>query len=608
MNSDLRRRIASAREDLDHLTSEEVNRYLDNVRRSDPELAQELDWLPRIADHAGKVPTVSNVGKATNSWEAQAPPSTSAAGTQAGRTLGRFELIRVVGRGGFGEVWQAFDPVLKKHVALKVPTAGRPHGPATFLREAQKASSLRHPAIVQVYDVGESPNGWYIVSEFIAGQSLRQRIDAGRVPFVEAVRVAEAVAGALHAAHLAGIVHRDVKPGNILLDAAGNAYLADFGLAADEAELLKERDRISGTFAYMSPEQIRGDTHMLDGRADIYSLGAVLYELLTGRRMFRADDFDGYQEMIQDREPRPLRSVDDAIPAELERICLRCVEKEVRDRYTTARDLADDLRAWLARSVPVPPVPPPVRGRFVLAGALAALALWFALAGGGPPATVSPTTTAVHPFNGPPTPVLEKRVVPIVKALVWPSDHEACKWEVLPATNQLRVYVDSVGVLQLGETDADSWDLSMTITQLNPVGRVGVFIGHRKDPATLTARFEVVHLAIDTGQPLLKRSIDTYKYDKGYANPTFHTSESVKLAAIATTNDIRVVVRGGRLAEIWLNGRADPGMLVGSVRPKSPGGFGVFVQNSDAVVSKVFFNREPVPLFAEAAKGTPENP
>src|SRR5262249_6167974 len=183
----------------------------------------------------------------------------------------------------------------QKHVAVKAPLSGSPGHPhlrGTFLQEARKAASLRHPAIVQVYDVGESESGWDIVSEFVEGESLRGRMDAGRVPFERSARIIAPVAGALHAAHLAGLVHRDVKPSNILLDRTGNAYLTDFGLAVREDEQLAERSKVSGTLAYMSPEQISGDTHLMDGRADIYSLGAVLYDLLTGRALFRAGDID----------------------------------------------------------------------------------------------------------------------------------------------------------------------------------------------------------------------------------------------------------------------------------------------------------------------------
>src|SRR5262249_46521604 len=165
------------------------------------------------------------------------------------------------------------------------------------------------------------------VREFVEGASLQARMAAGRLPFDRSARVIAAVAGALHAAHLAGLIHRDVKPGNILLDRSGNAYLTDFGMAVREEEQPAQRCKVAGTMAYMSPEQICGDTHLMDGRADIYSLGVVLYELLTGRPLFRADDLAGYRELILRREPRPPRSIDDTIPEELERICLKCLAK-----------------------------------------------------------------------------------------------------------------------------------------------------------------------------------------------------------------------------------------------------------------------------------------
>jgi WD40 repeat protein len=283
-------------------------------------------------------------------------------------SLGRYRLEELRGEGGFGQVWRAFDPELLRTVAIKVPRPDRLAGPAeqeAFLAEARKVARLRHPAILPVHDVGRAGDLLFIVSEWVDGGDLARRIAADRPALREAVRLVAEVAEALHFAHLSGLVHRDVKPANILLDRKGNPLLTDFGLAVTEEELQEAGRVVMGTLPYMAPEQMRGETHQIDGRTDIYSLGVVLYELLTGRRPFRADSLAGWQEQILSREPRPLRSIDDAIPRELERICLTCLAKHVTQRYPTARDLADELRQWEPPAAPALGAVPATRGAIV---------------------------------------------------------------------------------------------------------------------------------------------------------------------------------------------------------------------------------------------------
>jgi len=271
------------------------------------------------------------------------------------KKLGRFEIRSRLGAGSFGVVYRAYDPMLDRNVALKVPhltTLQSDEAKARFLREPKIAGRLRHPNIVPVYEAGADGVVYYMASAFIEGQTLRDVID--REPFDPqgAATLVLELADALDYAHRVGIVHRDVRPANIMLDSAGRPLLTDFGLARflESQETLTHDGTLLGTPAYMSPEQAAGQREKVGPHSDQYSLGVVLYELLCGRTPYRGSAASVMAEVLRGQPPHP-RSIDRKIPWELEAICLKAISKEPRHRYGRCRELGDDLRRWQAREL-----------------------------------------------------------------------------------------------------------------------------------------------------------------------------------------------------------------------------------------------------------------
>lgn len=271
---------------------------------------------------------------------------------QVPNTLGRFQQLEKVGEGGFGIVYRATDTDSGETVALKFPRKSSGMNSDVLnevIAEANQSRDLNHPGIVRTYSVETVDSFVFVVQQFIDGCDLKSTLELDRSQQQIAEMIAK-IADALDYAHRGGIVHRDLKPANILLDSQGNPYIADFGLAFHERDQLDLPNYQCGTPSYMSPQVVAGLNKNLDGRSDIWSLGVMLYEMLVGVRPFRGNTRQDLYAQIETRDPKPLRQMNREIARELERICLKCLARQARERYLTAGDLADDLRHWVEES------------------------------------------------------------------------------------------------------------------------------------------------------------------------------------------------------------------------------------------------------------------
>jgi serine/threonine-protein kinase len=263
-----------------------------------------------------------------------------------------YEVLTVLGRGGHGIVYRVRHLKLKRLAALKMLLTGQYASPAElarFMREAEAIAALQHPNIVQIYDIGEVDGLPYFTMEFIGGGSLAQKLEGVPQPAQYSASIVKSLARAIHTAHLAGIIHRDVKPSNVLLALDGTPKIGDFGLARyleGQADVTLGPVKV-GTPSYMAPEQVVGNPGTVGPPADIYALGATLYELLTGRPPFRGETATETERQLLTREPVPPSQLNARVPRDLETICLKCLQKEPTRRYESASALADDLRRFV---------------------------------------------------------------------------------------------------------------------------------------------------------------------------------------------------------------------------------------------------------------------
>lgn len=258
------------------------------------------------------------------------------------KTLGgRYRIDAFLAEGGFGRVYRGYDPELDRPIAIKVAKTAAVTSP-DLLQEARRVAKLRHPGIVPIHDVGHDEGVWFFVSDLMEGRSLA---DLSQRPTpAEAGRLVAQVADALHYAHEQGFVHRDIKPSNILLDNQGRPQITDFGIAVTTEEIADRRIPRSGTLPYMAPEQVAGEVQLIGPRTDVYALGVVLYELLTGQGPYQGRTPMALKEQILFRSPIAPRTIEAKIPPDLEAICLHCLAKHPADRLGSAAELAEAIR------------------------------------------------------------------------------------------------------------------------------------------------------------------------------------------------------------------------------------------------------------------------
>ena len=335
-------------------TRQLVEEALDSNRTPEEVCAQCPELLWQVRERLRRCQTVEA------QINAMFPPSKPAAAARRGRLpsggdplprIPGYEMEAVLGRGGVGVVYKARHLKLNRHIALKMLLSGAyadPHELARFTREAEAVASLRHAHIVQVYDIGELDGMPYFTMEYIEGGSLAQKLAGVPQPAACAAPLMETLAAAVHVAHQGGIVHRDLKPSNILLLADGTPKITDFGLArrmVGEAAVTQSGAHV-GTPSYMAPEQALGNMNAIGPATDIYGLGAILYEMLTGRPPFRAETASETERQLISEDPVSPSRLNRKVPRDLETICLKCLSKDPLRRYSSAAALADDLRRF----------------------------------------------------------------------------------------------------------------------------------------------------------------------------------------------------------------------------------------------------------------------
>ncbi len=499
---------------------------------------------------------------------------------ETGEVLHRYTLISKLGSGGFAEVWKGYDNTLKREVAVKIPRDKYCNDPGMLKNiqaEAEILARLNHPGIVSIYDICNQDGKLIIVSELKTGGTLaeRMRLTKERFSIEEVVDWVASLAESLHVAHRKGLIHRDIKPGNILFDGHGQPAITDFGLACTEQDQLFESKAIVGTISYMSPEQAQGNNKLLNPQTDIYSLGVVLYELLTGRLPFVSAFILDYQDQVVNRPPRPPRTIEDSIPAELEQICLKCLEKSPADRYTTAKDLAKALRGSLT------PGDKNKKGKLVLLAApliafVAFAATLFNTAKSPEDQTVHatmplPSSQTINENEPNISPAkLNKEIVKLAHAkpvvtltpIVWPQDFGVSDFSLIKGNSVVRFNSKGAGLMAFDAPQSKIQSFEVIVNRQYELFGTGVFFNHYINHEKQRGYFDTVQLKMFGEKPNMKLHL----YRKGYTY-NLQRSDFSNYVNTKTSNKVnlktpdrahvrlRIVLEGTKLREVYLDGK-----------------------------------------------------
>lgn len=524
----------------------------------EPEYQQLLDNLVKIGKHRAVSIRTTDLSAPDVATETSAVPD----------RCGRFQVERLLGKGSFGTVYLAFDPLIDRHIALKV-AGPRPRMPIErLIEEARSAARLNHPGIVTVYEVGHTDDNLYIAMEYVDSGTLREFMTKDLDLSTKLAAVAE-IAEAMHAAHKQEIVHRDLKPENIMMTEDGHPKVVDFGLAVGRDKGAKLAGEIAGAPPYMSPEQVRGDADLLDGRTDIWAIGVILYEMLLGRRPFAGSQNELAREILH-REARPLRQIDDKVPREVERVVLKCLEKKPGDRYSTGKDVASALKAQVGKK---PYIAWKVTSMTVLAVVVFG-AFWFAganqdLSDLAPDVSEALFTKEIKPIFLPPGEA----------NALWNQESDAYLW----------VASTGASLFETGETAAQNYRLSSTLWKRAPTGEAGIYFGYTTDEegvetcqCVVLNRVSPKHDYFDIHRKWVR--INRVADKREVAVHAMCQHERVELDP---TNDISLEVRiwHGEVAEIRCNNILVKGLSAAKVTPRvsGVGGFGLFHFGGDTL-------------------------